>query len=250
MAIQWKWFWNFKDRIIYGIVFVLGLALLVLGFSGGEFLLLCAGAVAMFLSWGAWEWEWEFLHWSRTRSKHRRDGDANPQNEYPSDSAPACESTDYDSGPHFTYDLGRRPLSFPYPIPSEKPPSAQSSLYKAIILNLLVEAPELSILIALSGFGAVVLLVMAGSIYLSATYPITVFAIAFVITFGLYIRDRRYLINLLALWVVLGLCLIGLVYSVATYPIAALAIAFMILSALYIRDRLYLKKRRSAQKSG
>jgi len=148
-----------------------------------------------------------------------------------------------------SYDLGRRPLSFPYFIPSEKPSSAKSSWIRATMLcGLETEQLEFGILIALFAFGAVMLLVTAGSIYLIATYPIVVFAIGFVILFALYIRDRQYAISVLALWAVLGFCLVALAYSVATYPIAALAIGFVILSALYVRDKLYLRKRRSVQK--
>ncbi len=191
MPLPGKWFRDFKDRIIYAIVFVMGCGFLCLGFSGGSLVLLCAGAAAMFLSWRAWEEEWEYVYWFQTRSKHGKAGAAEHQNKYPSDVSPAGESSDYDSGPHFTYDLGRRPLSFSCSIPSEKPPSAKSSWIKAIILGLLAaEQLELMILVVLIAFGAVMLLVMAGSIYLTATYPIAVFAIGFVILFALYFRDK------------------------------------------------------------
>lgn len=249
MPLPREWLRESKDRIICALVFVMGCGLLILGFSNGGFELLCAGAGAMFLAWRTWDDESDYLHWCRRRSESKKAGKAESQNKYPSDVPPAGESSGYDDGPHFTYDLGRRPISFPYFIPSEKACSTKSSWIRAIMLCVLeTEQLELCILIALFAFGAVTLLAMAGSIYLVATYPIAAFTIGFLILFTLYIRDKHSLISVLALLVVLVLCLIALAYSVATYPIAALAIGFVILSALYVRDKLYLRKRRSVRK--
>ena len=188
MPLLLRRFRDSKDRIRYAAVFLMGCALLILGLSGGGIEWLYFGAGAIILSWIMWEKEWDYLHWLGRRSGHKMDGAAKPHNEIPSDSSPACESTDYDSGPHFTYDLGRGLLSFPCPTPSDKAPSAKSSWLKTIILSAFAE-PELSFRLCLIILFVPVLCLM-GLIYITATYPIAIFAIACVLPLALYISDR------------------------------------------------------------
>jgi len=189
MPLLWRWFRDFKDRIVYGIVFLMGCALLVFGFSGGGLEFHYYGTGTIILSWIAWGKEGDYLHWLRRRAEAKGHRDAAPRNEIPSDPSLAREFTDRDNGPHFTYDLDK-----PF-WRSDSAPAAKSTWFQGIILSLLGEPALLIglcliILIAL-GYGVSHFLIYL--IFFVAKYPIAVFAIVFVIPFTMYLRDRLYL---------------------------------------------------------
>ena len=187
MSLQTKWFRDYKDRIIYAVVLVTGCGMLVVGFSGGGFEWWYFGAAAILLSWIAWEREEEYLQWARRRVQHKTDVEKEPQNEYPSDTSPANESSVYVSGPRFTCFPGNSSFWF-----SDETASARSPWLEEIVLHLLLEPTLLLWLFLAITFALLIVMLpfLIGAFRLIDKHPIVVIAVASVITIAVFFRDR------------------------------------------------------------